>query len=249
MVFAKQGFLRFKEIGGVAGQSLKVGWMEVIDGTEVTPRNTTLAAMKRDRIAHRLLGNFGFSRVGRSFDGAQYSLNGSKLNLTLFGGRPTRGVFQVDGWGELNVNVFYGAPTGQTGGKNSAGEWRVFGLGYSDYRDGVLKTDNRPSVVRRVDTGHINIGTYGGYYLHIVSTKPGAFDILFWGAIQNGSWGRLAHQAGAVASKYASQIVSPGIKWQQFSRFCRQKRRHNVGQDTLTRGRDPGLRGCVCCSS
>jgi hypothetical protein len=135
MVFAKQGFLRFKEIGGVAGQSLKVGWMEVIDGTEVTPRNTTLAAMKRDRIAHRLLGNFGFSRVGRSFDGAQYSLNGSKLNLTLFGGRPTRGVFQVDGWGELNVNVFYGAPTGQTGGKNSAGEWRVFGLGYSDYRE------------------------------------------------------------------------------------------------------------------
>ena len=199
MVFAKQGFLRFKEIGGVAGQSLKVGRMEVIDGNEVTPTNTTLAALKRDRIAHRLLGNFGFSHVGRSFDGAQYSLNGSKLNLTLFGGRPTRGVFQVDGWGELNVNVFYGALTGQTGGKNSAGEWRVFGLGYSDYRDGVLKTDNRPSVVRRVDTGHINIGTYGGHYLHTVSTKPGAFDILFWGAIQNGSWGRLAHQAGALA--------------------------------------------------
>ena len=136
MVFAKQGFMRFKKMGGVEGQSLKLGRMELIDGTEVTPKDSTLAALKRDRIAHRLFGNFGFSDVGRSLDGVQYNLNRSKLNLTLFGGRPTRGVFQVDGWGELNINVFYGALTGQVGGKESAGEWRIFALGYQDLRDG-----------------------------------------------------------------------------------------------------------------
>ena len=44
MVFVKQGFLRFKDIGGVKGQSLKLGRMELIDGTEVVPKNITLAA-------------------------------------------------------------------------------------------------------------------------------------------------------------------------------------------------------------
>ena len=86
-MFAKQGFVRFKRLGGVEGQSLKLGRMELIDGTEITPKDGTLAALKRDRIAHRLIGNFGFSDVGRSFDGVQYNLNRSKLNLTLFGGR------------------------------------------------------------------------------------------------------------------------------------------------------------------
>jgi hypothetical protein len=201
MVFAKQGFVRFKRLGGVEGQSLKLGRMELIDGTEVTPKDGTLAALKRDRIAHRLIGNFGFSDVGRSFDGVQYNLNRSKLNLTLFGGRPTRGVFQVDGWGELNINVFYGALTGEVGDKESAGEWRIFGLGYQDLRDGALKTDNRPAPVRTADTAHINIGTFGGHYIHTIETRAGQFDALAWVALQTGSWGNLNQHAGAFAAE------------------------------------------------
>jgi alginate export protein len=199
MLFAKQGFIRFNELGGVSGQSLKLGRMEFIDGTEVVPKDPTLAALKRDRIAHRLIGNFGFADVGRSFDGIHYSLNRPKLNLTLFAARPTRGVFQVDGWGELNANVFYGALTGQVSGKNSNREWRLFGLGYSDYRDGVVKTDNRPLAVRAAEAAHINIGTYGGHYLHTLRSSPGTVDLLLWGALQNGSWGRLAQRSGAFA--------------------------------------------------
>jgi len=201
MVFAKQGFVRIKKLGGVEGQSLKVGRMELIDGTEVTPKDATLAALKRDRIAHRLIGNFGFSDVGRSFDGAQYNLDRSRLNVTVFGGRPTRGVFQVDGWGELNINVFYGALTGQVGGKESAGEWRIFGLGYQDLRDGVLKTDNRPLSVRTADTAHINIGTFGGHYIHTIQTRAGQLDGLAWIALQTGTWGNLKQRAAALAAE------------------------------------------------
>src|SRR5215467_2559347 len=126
MLFPKQGFIRFNELGGVAGQSLRLGRMEFIDGTEASPKDPTLAALKRDRIAHRLIGNFGFSDVGRTFDGVQYSLNRSKWNVTLLAARPTRGVFQVDGWGELKASVFYGALTGQLPGKRSSAEWRIF---------------------------------------------------------------------------------------------------------------------------
>jgi hypothetical protein len=201
MLFAKQGFIRFNELGGIAGQSLKFGRMEFIDGAEVTPKDPTLAALKRERIAHRLIGNFGFSDVGRSFDGIQYSLTRSRLNLTLLAARPTRGVFQVDGWGELNANVFYGALTGQLPGKSGNGEWRIFGLGYSDYRNNVVKTDNRPLPARTADTEHINIGTYGGHYLQTVRSPLGTLDLLVWGAVQNGSWGRLAQRSGAVAAE------------------------------------------------
>ena len=186
MVFAKQGYIRFNELGGVAGQSLKLGRMEFVNGSEVTPKDATVAALKRDRIAHRLIGNFGFSDVGRSLDGFQYVLNRSKLNFTLLAARPARGVFQVDGWGELNANVFYGALTGQMPGKRTSGEWRLFGLGYSDYRDGVVKTDNRPVAVRTSDGGHINIGTYGGHYLQTIQSSLGTVDFLFWGALQTG---------------------------------------------------------------
>lgn len=217
MLFAKQGFIRFKGLGGKAGQSLRLGRMEFLDGTEVVPKNATLAAVKRDRIAQRLLGNFGFSHVGRSFDGANYVLNGSKLNFTLFGARPTRGVFQTDGWGELSSNVFYGALTGQLPGKTGAGEWRLFGLGYSDYRDNVLKTDNRATAIRRADAGHINIGTYGGHFVQTASGRAGTVDVLVWGAIQNGSWGLLNHRAGAFVAEAGFQpkampVLKPWIR-------------------------------------
>lgn len=119
----------------------------------------------------------------------------------------------MDGWGELNLNVFYGSLTGQVAGKRSNGEWRIFGLGYSDYRDGVLKTGSRSTVARRADYQHINIGTYGGHYIHTVASKAGAVDFLFWGAVQNGSWGVLTHKAGAVALEAGFQPgVLPKIK-------------------------------------
>ncbi|HKE23965.1 MAG TPA: alginate export family protein [Bryobacteraceae bacterium] len=215
MVFAKQGYIRFKGLGGAPGQSLKLGRMEFIDGTEAAPSDPTLAALKRDRIAHRLIGNFGFSDVGRSFDGVEYSLDRANLNFILLAARPTRGVFQVDGWGELNANVFYGALTGQIPGKRASAEWRVFGLGYSDYRDGVVKTDNRSLAVRTADTDHINIGTYGGHYLQTVGSAAGMIDLLFWGALQNGSWGRLAQHSGAVATEAGWQpaVLSAVRPW------------------------------------
>jgi len=199
-IFLKQGNVRIKGLGGIAGQSIKAGRMEFIDGSEVTPAHSTLAALKRDRIAQRLLANFGFSDVQRSLDGAQYVLNMRGLNVTAVAARPTEGVFQVSGWDELKINVFYGAVTGEHG-KYAATDWRVFALGYSDYRTGVVKTDNRAAAIRNADTNNINIGTYGGHVIQIVPTAAGPVDLLFWGALQNGSWGLQTQRAGAYAAE------------------------------------------------
>lgn len=206
--FLKQAFFRIRDVGGVAGQSLTFGRTEVVDGTEVAPGNASLAALKRDRIAHRLLGNFIFTHVGRSFDGAQYVLNRPNRNITVVAARPTDGVFQVNGWKELDITVVYGALTRQTGASDNHGEWRIFGLWYDDYRDRVVKTDNRPLALRRADTQSIDLGTIGGHYLRLVKAGSGSVDLLAWGARQFGSWGTLDHRAGAFAGEAGWQ---PGI--------------------------------------
>src|SRR5207247_7680984 len=105
-VFVKQAFFRLKDFAGVTAQSLKVGRMEFLDGAEVAPKNETLAALKRDRVAARLLANFGFTHVQRSLDGAQYALDRPTLNVTLLAARPTRGAFQVYCWGGFDINWF-----------------------------------------------------------------------------------------------------------------------------------------------
>ncbi|HSL23723.1 MAG TPA: alginate export family protein [Vicinamibacterales bacterium] len=200
-LFLKQAFVRFKGLGGIAGQSLKIGRQEFNEGLEVTPKNAALATLNRDRISQRVLGNFGFSDVLRSLDAAQYVLSTPTLNVTALAGRPTEGVFQVSGWSELDINVFYGSVTGQSGGDRHPAHWRVFGFGYHDYRDGVLKTDNRSAAARAADTDTIAIGTFGGNFLQVASTPVGPVDLLFWGVVQTGSWGTLSHRAGAFAAE------------------------------------------------
>ena len=209
-VFPKQAYVGFQFQSGTAKQRLQLGRGEFTDGGETVPKNATLAAVKRDRIAQRLLASFGFSDVGRSFDGIQYVASAGATNLTLAAVRPTRGVFQTDGWGEININVFYGAVTHETGGSGRAAEWRVFAMGYDDQRDKVLKVDNRPQTLRSADRQHIAMSTFGGHYLHTLDARTGTADILFWAAAQAGRWGTLAQRSTAFAAEAGWQPAALG---------------------------------------
>ncbi len=201
--FIKQGFVRFKAFGSA---SAKFGRFEYFDGTELKPADATLATLVQTRIAHRLISNFGFSAVQRSFDGVQASWSPGENNFTFVAARPTRGVFQVDGMGELDIDVYYGAFTRSMTTAHDAMEFRIFSLGYIDHRTTVLKTDNRPQAVRAADLGKIEIATFGADYAQVVnSTTSGKFDFLGWGAIQTGSWGALAQRAGAFVGEIGWQ--------------------------------------------
>ncbi len=125
-IFPKQVYGRFKFGTEGTKQSILLGRSEFMDGGEVTPKDTTLAALKKERITQRLIGPSAFADTARSFDGATYALDSPRTNVTVFGARPTRGLFQVDGWNEINVNVFYGGVTHQVGGGENSGEWRIF---------------------------------------------------------------------------------------------------------------------------
>src|SRR5579872_2472430 len=73
MIFPKQLFVRFDGFGDDKRHTLQVGRFTFLDGSEVAPKNATLAAVKRDRVNQRLIGDFGWSDVGRSFDGLHYA--------------------------------------------------------------------------------------------------------------------------------------------------------------------------------
>jgi len=209
--FVKQAFVNLKQIGPAG---LKIGRFEYFDGLEVKPKDPLLAAVVQTRISSRLISNFGFSAVQRTFDGVQLSANAGRNNFTFFAARPTQGVFQVKGMNELDVDTYYGAYTGQVGNARNAGELRVFALGYIDHRTTVLKTDNRPSAVRATDFGKIEIATWGADYVHIVNAdRAGKFDFLAWGAVQSGSWGSLLQHAGAFVTEAGWQANARVKPW------------------------------------
>jgi hypothetical protein len=196
--FLKQGFVRFKDFGS----SIKVGRFEYFDGTELKPKDPTLATIIQTRVSQRLIANFGFAAVQRTFDGAQLSSSLGRNNLTFVAMRPTEGVFQVEGMGELDIDTYYGAFTMPVESSHGSGQLRVFGLGYIDHRTRTLKTDNRPAAARGADLQKIEIATYGADYAHVFNTPTaGKFDVIGWMALQAGSWGLLTQRASAFVAE------------------------------------------------
>jgi hypothetical protein len=193
-LFPKQVFIRPKW----GHNSLQVGRFEFTDGSEVKPKDATLAWLKTDRIGQRLIGNFGYSDVMRSLDGLHYAYANGPWNFTAVSAIPDRGVFQVDGWGWVKTPVSYVAVTREGDYGETQLEWRVFSIFYNDDR-GVVKTDNRSATVRAKDLGGIDIGTYGAHFILATTTGSGTFDVLGWGALQSGRWGVLTQRAGAGA--------------------------------------------------
>jgi Alginate export len=210
--FLKQGFVSLQD----HGTSLKIGRFQYFDGNEVKPKDPTLATLIQTRIAQRLIANFGYSAVQRTFDGVQLSSNIGRDNFTFIAVRPTEGVFQVQGMGELDVDTYYGAFNVPVESAHGAGDLRIFALGYIDHRTLTLKTDNRPAAARAADTDKIEIATYGADYVHVFNTSTaGKFNLLGWFALQGGSWGQLTQRASSFVGEAGWQppttILKPWI--------------------------------------
>jgi hypothetical protein len=211
MIFPRQLYAKFN-LAGDKANTLQLGRFTFLDGAEVSPKNATLAMLKRERVSQRLLGDFGFSDVGRSFDGAHYSYSPSASdNLTVVAAVPTRGVFQVDGWGWNRIGFGYAAYTHEWGTGRHSADTRVFLIEYDDWRH-ILKTDNRPMAVRKADTENIVINTFGGHSIHALDTTAGTVNLMVWGAGQTGRWGLQKQRAGAVDVEAGFQPKIASVK-------------------------------------
>jgi len=205
----RQGFLRYH---GGADTTLRVGRFEFFDGQETAPKDTTLAWLQTNRIAQRLIGNFGFSNGQRSFDGIDAHYGKHSWDITAMAGRTTQGVFNMNANPELNVDLQYLAYSKRDFGQHLL--WRAFAADYHDGRTGLTKTDNRALAVRQGDHKNIRIGTYGADALTVLPAGPGSLDLVFWGALQNGNWGALSQHAGAFTTEAGYRLIhAPTKPW------------------------------------
>lgn len=210
--FLKQGFVRYHFNSSDNDSAVRAGRFEFVEGQEMQPKNATINWLQTNRVAHRLVGNFGFSNAQRSFDGVDGHYSAGSWDITAMAGRADQGVFNMNGNPELNVDIQYLAFT-QSALKQHV-LWRVFGLGYHDGRTGLTKTDSRALAVRAADHRNIRLGSYGGNFLATVPAGKGQFDLLFWGALQNGHWGTLGHSANAAAIEGGYQLTkAPRSPW------------------------------------
>lgn len=194
-IFLKQGFVLFKKVAGLEGLTLKGGRFEFSEGNEVLTKEPTLDWLKNVRLSQRLIGPFGWSHVGRSFDGGVASLTYGPLNLTAMAAHPTQGGFDLQGMKHMNeIDLMYTSINLTRPSFATNTDARLFYIYFKDDR-GLLKSDNRPLAARQADTRHIDVHTQGGHIISVFPTSAGPIDTLAWGAIQQGDWGRLDHKA------------------------------------------------------
>lgn len=215
-VFLKQGYIEFgKQI--IEGFDFKGGRFEFFDGGEYRPADPELSWIEKNRISQRLIGNFGFSDVMRSFDGATATYAGDGWQATAMYGVPTKGVFDLQGMNEIsNTDVVYAALTAGPNRwwGNSFG--RIFYIYYDDGRK-LVPVDNRPLGLRAKDTHPIYIHTAGADYVRTVEIGPGVADFMLWGAGQLGAWGELSQESYAAVVEGGYKL--PHVKWQPWMRF------------------------------
>jgi len=189
-IFPKQAFVRFHG----DHSSLRAGRFEFTDANELKPKDPTLAYLNSDRIAQRLIGY-------PTCTPSRLRITNGDWNFTAVSAIPTRGVYQVDGWGWVKTPVTYAALSKHASFGSANAEWRVFGIFYNDDRS-ILKTDNRSTAAKTADINNgIDIGTYGGNIILSAPTGVGTFDLLGWGVLQSGRWGDLTQRAGAFAAE------------------------------------------------
>jgi Alginate export len=196
------------------GVTATLGRFEYRDGLEVVPADATLAVLAKTRIAERLVGPFDFTNVGRTFDGARVAYDTPDWNLTAMGSRPTQGGFEVSANRELDIELAGLAWTLKRLPNAPPLSARLFYLYYRDGRDDALKVDNRSLRARTADTDPISINTIGADAITVIDAGPGIADLLVWGLVQTGTWGRETHGAWAWAMEAGYQLPQvPTAPW------------------------------------
>lgn len=225
-IFVKQAYVSFHDLDD-HHLGIKLGRFDFVEGQEILTGDPVLDVLKRDRIAHRLIGNFGFTHVQRSFDGLVVTRDAGKHQTTVMAARPTIGVFDLDGMESLeDVRVAYGALNFRL--KSEHADGRLFLIDYDDSRDGIVKVDNRAVRARQLDLENIHVMTLGGHYIK----RWRDWDGLAWGVLQGGDWGVQEHSAWSFA-------LEAGRQWprQTWKPWLRVGLNRSSGDDNPTDGK------------
>ena len=201
-----QAWIRLK-CPQVEGLSLRGGRFVYNSGLEALPKNPTLKWLRKLRISQRLIGGFEWSRVGRSFDGLQLVYDQPLYNVTVTAVHPTPGGFYLrrddptyNGYDVHDVDILAVSATLKDSYIEGL-DAQVFYYYYNDDRG--LAEDPE-------------IHNVGAHFLYTAEAGPGAFDFLFWGVYQWGTYEGLDHDAYGIAVEAGYKFKD--LPWQPWFR-------------------------------
>lgn len=204
----RQAFVILKSDDGRL--QFRMGRFEFADGAEATPRDPELAGLKRDRINQRLIGVFNYAL--RSLDGAQFTYQRGRSQITGLAARAVEGSFRLSALNEINVELGYAGYTRELSGHKARSEVRLFGLFYQDGR-GILKSDNRPRALLEADRHAVRLGTQGAHFISQIDAGGGTADVVLWAAGQFGAWGAQQHLAAEGAAEVGYRFPGRVHPW------------------------------------
>lgn len=214
-IFLKQAYVDVRDVP-LPGLHLRGGRFEFSEGSEAASGDAGLDWIQKNRIAERLLGPFGWSQIGRSFDGVLLEWNHAPVQLSTAYLQPTQGGFDLAGNETIReIDVVYAAAHIVRPRFARNGTGRVFYVYYGDER-GLVPVDNRPMDVRVAGGRGISVSTAGGNWTHILATPIGPIDGLLWGVLQGGRWARQTHAAWAYAAE--AGLRPAGLPWKPWLR-------------------------------
>jgi len=171
---------------GWAGDTVSfvVGRQPWADGFETGTGVAQLDAVKRARLAERLVGNWDWVNVGRRYDGGSAKIDGDGIHGAFFLFHPLAGGVEYDNAFEPLDDLTVGGATATLEyGTWFPGEARLFAILYDDDRRGAVAAAG----------GAVEIDTLGASLLLGDARR----DVLLWGAWQSGDWGPQDHSAWA----------------------------------------------------
>ena len=226
-LFLHLGYATLRDFG-LPGVSARVGRFGYNQGLEKVAHDASLAWLQRARISQRLIGNFDYTNVGRSFDGVQALYDYGPFNLTTLASHPTFGGYNVNANKEIDKVDLIAATASMVEPEGlpplSA---QLFYVYYGDRR-GLVATDNRAlkpttgqecisRLFRSCDSNKIYISTIGADVVEVAEIGPGKLDLLGWVAGQVGDWESLDQRAWAYAAEAGYQL--PAVPLQPWLRL------------------------------
>ena len=186
------------------GLSLRAGRMAYASGGEAPSGVPAIEGLKRLRLDSRLVGEFEWSLIQRSFDGVRGDWAQPAFQLTGAALWPTQGGFEQEANQSLrDVRLLSGVVTAKPSAALRYTELQVFAHQYADERPVTGRPDNSG---RRVSRADLSFTTVGGHAVSVFPSDAGRVDALGWVALQRGAWYESNQHAWAVA-------LEAGFQW------------------------------------
>jgi hypothetical protein len=212
-VYVRYANVRLKRL--LPATTIQVGRMPYSSGGEAASGNPKIEAVKLQRVAARVIGEFEWSIYQRAYDGVRVDTTRDKWSGTAFAFHPTQGGFE-DAAGLMmpGVMVLGAAATMRSAATSPAVQYQAFAYRYRDTRRVTQRPDNTGRNAQAIDVG---ISTLGATLL--VAPQPRdehQWDGLIWAAVQTGSWYEQTHRAASIAAEAGHQWMT--ARWQPWVR-------------------------------